>query len=272
MRVRAWGSHLFLIITTIVLLYPLVWMVSSSFKPPNEIFGDSLAVIPKTPTFMNYTLAWSKEPILRYMWNSFYTSAIITVAQVVTSILAAYALSQFEFRGRNALFLFCIGTMMVPFHITMIPNYLLVSSLGWLDRHAALIVPQMANAFGIFMLRQYFLSYPKELLDAARIDGASTWKTLWGLVVPTLRSPIIALSMLFFLNTWNQYFWPLLVLHSPEQYTFPLGLQRFVHAEAGNNWGELMAAATMASVPVIMLYILLQRHVIESSVTTGLKG
>jgi sn-glycerol 3-phosphate transport system permease protein len=271
MRSKAF-AHGVLLVSCLLTLFPLLWMVSTSFKAPSDIFTPELTLVPPHPTGANYLAAWKAVPLGRYLWNSTVSSVAITGSQILSSLLAAYGFARYRFRGREFLFSLFLGTMIVPIHVVMIPNYILVSRLGWLDTLAALIVPQLSNAFGVFMLRQHLLTLPRELFDAAAIDGAGNWRALWRIVVPIIRPALSALAVLFFLNAWNQYFWPLLVLTTPEVQTIPLGLQRFASGEAGTSWGPLMAVATMASVPALAAYLLAQRHIISSFVTSGLKG
>jgi sn-glycerol 3-phosphate transport system permease protein len=269
MKSKALG-HGILLLACGVTVFPLLWMVTTSLKTPQDIFG--LTLLPSRPSGENYLAVWTLVPIGRYLWNSGLTSVAITASQVLTSLLAAYGFARYQFRGRDLLFTLFLGTMIVPIHVVMIPNYILVARLGWLDSLAALIVPQLSNAFGVFMLRQHLLTLPRELFDAAAIDGAGNWCALWRIVVPILRPALSALGVLFFLNAWNQYFWPFLVLTRPEVQTIPLGLQRFASGEAGTSWGPLMAVATLASLPALAVYLVAQRHIISSFVTSGLKG
>lgn len=264
--------HSVIIVSCLLTVFPLLWMVSTSLKAPDDIFTSGISLIPHKPTLGNYRSAWGMVPLGKYLWNSAVTSLLIMTSQLLTSLLAAYGFSRFRFRGRETLFALFLGSMIVPIHVVMIPNYILVSRLGWMDTLAALIVPQLSSAFGVFMLRQHLLSIPNELFDAAAIDGAGSWRALWQIVLPVMRPALSALAILFFLNAWNQYFWPLLVLTKPEVQTIPLGLQRFASGEAGMAWGPLMAVATAASLPALAAYIVAQKHIISSFVTSGLKG
>lgn len=268
----ALARHATLCLVCLGLLFPLAWMLATAFKEPGDIFSSELALIPPRPTVANFAQAWHQEPLLAYVRNSLVAAGSITVLQLLTSILAAYGFAIYRFVGQRALFLLFVGTMIVPIQVVMIPNYLLMSELGWLDTFAALLVPQAASAYGVFLLRQHFRSFPRDLLDAASIDGASSWQVLWQVLVPASGAPVFALGMLLFLNAWNQYFWPLLVLNSPGHLTLPLGLQHFISAEAGNAWGPLMAAATVATLPPLALFAVAQRQIVDSFVTSGLKG
>ncbi len=265
-------SNLLLAILCFVVIFPIIWMVSSAFKAPDELFTQDIRIIPHAPILSNFLVAWRDYGVPRWLWNSTVTSVLITLGQVLTSLLAAYAFGVYTFRGRNLLFAVFLGSMIVPFQVTMIPNYILVSRTGLLNTWWAVILPNMANAFGVFLLRQYFLSFPRELFDAARLDGANSWRVLWVLLAPLSKAPIFALSVLFFLDAWNQYFWPLLVLTEPLARTIPIGLQQFLDTESGNRWGPFMAAATIASIPTLAAYVAAQKQIISAFVTSGFKG
>jgi ABC-type glycerol-3-phosphate transport system permease component len=261
-------GHDVLLVLSLVTLFPIYWMVLTSLRPANEVFTADL--LPATLTFENYVLVWQQIPIGRMLANTFAMALLVTTAQLITSLLAAYAFAGWTFRGSRLLFLVFVGTWLIPFQVTMIPNYVFLARLGWLNTLAALVVPQVAAAFAIILLRQYMKGFPRELLDAARIDGASSWRTLWQVVVPNLRAPLAALAILIFISTWKEYFWPLLVTNKPEQSVIQVGLQMFLSQE-GDLWGPLMAAATLATLPIFALYIALQRHVVDAFIRSGLK-
>jgi sn-glycerol 3-phosphate transport system permease protein len=265
-------SHVALLGLICALLLPVAWMVSTSFKPTTELFTEGLGLVPQHPVLTNYTVAWHKYPLPTWFWNSLVTALGITAGQLVTSALAAYAFARFAFPGRHVCFLAVLGAMIVPFQVTMIPNYILVANLGLLNGWGAVILPNLHSAFGIFLLRQYFLSLPQELFDAASLDGAGVWQTFWRVVLPLTRAPLGALGVYLFLNAWNAYFWPLLVLSEPTAHTLPIGLRSFLDAELGIEWGQLMAAATLASLPALVAFFSAQKHIINSFVMSGMKG
>lgn len=265
-------SHVLLVLLCLVIVFPIVWMISSAFKEPRELFTQGIRIIPHDPTFENFTVAWRDYGVDRWLLNSFATSLGITIGQLLTSLLAAYAFAVFVFRGRDQLFYVFLASMIVPFQVTMIPNYILISRMDLLNTWWGVILPNLASAYGVFLLRQYFRSFPQELYDAARLDGASWWRILWQILVPLSKAPIFALGVLFFLDAWNQYFWPLLVLTEPAARTIPIGLHQFLDIEAGHRWGPFMAVATIASVPTLVAYIVAQRQIIGAFITSGLKG
>lgn len=270
MKVRSRIALPAVLAVALLQVFPLFWMVATAFKPETEVFGG-VSLWPAHPTFENFRYVWTRVPMLRYFINSFVVALLVTAGQTLTSVLAAYGFARLRFPARDALFLLFIGSMLVPFQITMIPNYLLVSQLGWINTFPGLIVPHLASAFGVFLLRQHLLSFPPSLEEAAALEGASRWQILWRIVVPVNRPAIAALAALFFINSWNEYFWPLLVAKDVNTATLPLGLQRFLSAEGGNLFGPLMAASSLAALPAVALFLLAQRHIINSFSTSGLK-
>jgi sn-glycerol 3-phosphate transport system permease protein len=271
MGVRASWVHVLLAAASLIVVFPMFWMISTALKPPKEIFAGTFRLWPDHPTLQNFATAMTQVPLLRLFWNSLLVAVAVTAAQALTSTLAAYACSILRVPGQRVWFAVFIATMMVPFQVTMIPNYLLMARLELLNTYTGLIVPQVITGYGIFMLRQTFKNVPHSLVEAGILDGATSWQILWRIVVPTTRTALAALSVLFFINTWNQYLWPLLVASDKYMKTLPVGMQEFVNLEGGTNWGPLMAAATMAIVPALLAYVIAQRYVLESFVTSGLK-
>lgn len=267
---RSWLilSHAVLVVLCLIVIFPLFWAVLTSFKPVNEIF--TLDLIAKNPTFDNYMAVYQAIPFLQMMVNTFIFALVVTVGIGLTSVLAAYAFSRWEFRGKNILFLLFAGTLLIPGQITIIPNYLLLAKLGWLNGLLGLTIPQLASGFGVFYLRQHFRSFPKELYDAALMDGAGPLRVLWSIVLPNTRPVLTALSILIFIQTWNEYFWPLLIVKKLNDTVLQVGLQLFLQAE-GNAWGPLMAAATMSFLPILALYIVAQRQIMEAFVRSGIR-
>lgn len=271
MGASARGVHVLLVAACLLVVFPMFWMLSTALKPPPEIFAGTFRLWPSAPTLQNFTTALTQVPMLRLFWNSLVVAVVVTAAQVFTSALAAYACAILRVPGQRVWFALFVATMMVPFQVTMIPNYLLMARFELLNTYMALMLPQVVTGYGIFMLRQTFKNLPTSLVEAGILDGATSWQVLWRIVVPTARTALAALSVLFFINTWNQYLWPLLVANDKYMRTLPVGMQEFVSLEGGTNWGPLMAAATMAIVPALLAYVVAQRYVLESFVTAGLK-
>ncbi|MGO4537685.1 carbohydrate ABC transporter permease [Paenibacillus sp. YIM B09110] len=261
-------KHAALIALALLAVFPLYWMVVTSLKPETEVFTSSL--IPLHITFDNYVKAWNAIPMGRMLGNSMVVAIIQTVMQLFTSILAAYAFTRWEFRGSSLIYGLIALTWLVPFQVIMIPNYVAISGFGWRDHLMGLIVPNIASAFAVLQLYNAFKSYPKTLIEAARLDGASDWGLLWRTIMPNLKASVASIGILLFITSWNDYFWPLLVTTKLENTTIQKGLQMFISSD-GNMWGALMAATTIASLPVLIIYLMLQRQIIDSFVKGGLK-
>ncbi len=261
-------AHLVMVILSIFCLFPVYWMVVSSLRPPNEIYDTSLW--PTGASLDNYAYALKAIPIVRMLGNTLVVSTVVTVAQLFTGLLAAYAFARWRFRGDKFVYTLVALTWLVPFQVVMIPDYLLVSNLGLLDSLSALILPHLAGALAILMLAQAMRSFPREVIEAARMDGARSWRILWEVIMPNLRGTIASLAILVFISTWNEYFWPLLLSRSPENSVIQIGIQMFMTSE-GTAWGPLMAASTMASLPILFIYIVLQRQVVQSFMKSGIR-
>lgn len=262
-------GHTLLMLLALIVLAPLAVMLGAAFKPAAEIHG--LVPWPVHPTLANFAVILEETPYLSYMANSAGSTFLRVAGQILIAVPAAYAFARFQFRGRNMAFLAVLAAMMVPQQLTMIPNYLLIARLGWFDSWAALVVPNLAMPFAVFLLRQHFLGFPRELFDAAAIDGAGPWRALWLIAVPNLKAPLAAVTIVLLIECWNEYFWPLLVARSPEARTLQVGLRAFLD-EDFTNYGALMAGVTLASLPVLLLFFLLQRQVVQSFTSSGVKG
>ncbi|MEX2536109.1 MAG: carbohydrate ABC transporter permease [Trueperaceae bacterium] len=264
--------HVLFIVLTVVAVLPVIWMLTTALKPSAEIFSSGLRLIPANPTLDHFVRLWNEFPIQRILLNTLIVAVGITSAQLLTSLLAAYGFARFRFPFREVLFYICLGTMFIPIQVIMVSNYLLVSDWGLLNTHLGVILPQVANGFGIFLLRQHLRVFPQALLDAARIDGANELTTLFRVVLPVVRPVLAALAVLFFINSWNQYVWPTIVLSDPEAMTLPIWLRQFMSAEAGSSWGLLMSAASLGVLPTLIIYFFAQRLVLGSLAGAGLKG
>jgi len=256
----------------IALFLPLFWMLTTALKTPAQIFAGGLNPLPNPPTLRHFEYVLGTLPFLHYTVNTLIVATAITAAKLITSVLAAYGFTQFRFPGREMLFYLCLLTIFVPFAVTMLPNYLFVAGMGWLNTFPGAIVPNMADALGIFLMRQAIRSVPASLVEAARLDGAGHFRILRRVLLPVVKPSLVALGILFFINSWNEYFWPLLVLSDKTMYTLPVALQTFTNLEGGTDWGAMMAAATLTSLPPLAAYLATQRYVVETFVQSGLKG
>ena len=265
-------SHLVLGVVLIALFLPLIWMVATSLKTSEQIFSGNLSPIPAPVTLQHYENVIESLSFLRYTWNTFFIATVVTAGKLTTSLLAAYGFTQFQFRGRDGLFYVCLLAVFVPFTVTMMPNYLLLSQMGWLNTYAGAILPNLADGLGIFMVRQSIRGVPASLVEAARLDGISHFKILFRIIIPVIRPSLVALGILFFINSWNEYFWPLLVLNDKTMYTLPVALQAFTNLEGGTDWGAMMAAASLTSLPPLAAYLITQKQVVDTFVQSGIKG
>lgn len=265
--------HLFLIATGLLIAMPIIIALFSSFKLPNDITNYPPTLLPDAWTFENYVTAWTSKPFDRFFLNSIIQTGAIVVCQVLFSILAAYAFSFLHFPGRDLLFYLILGSLMVPFQLTFIPNFLLISDWGWANTYAGLAVPFLASAFGVFLLRQFFLTIPRDLHDSAIIDGASNWRFLWQILVPLSKGAISAFTIFSFLSAWSQYLWPLVITNDESMRTVQIGIRFFLFdQERGADWGAIMAAAIIALLPTLLIFLIAQRQLVKGIAMTGLKG
>ncbi|AIE83724.1 carbohydrate ABC transporter permease [Fimbriimonas ginsengisoli] len=253
------------------MLVPFLWMVLTSLRTDQEAF----AVPPKlltTPQWHNWSDAWGIAPFGRFFFNSFFVSICVTCGSLVMNSLAAYGFAKYEFRGRNFLFLCLLGTLMIPFQVTMIPSFLLLKQLAWLDSYPGLIVPGLASAFGIFFLRQTMLTIPNDYLDAARLDGASEYAIYRRVVLPLVKPAMATLAVFTFLGAWNDFLGPLIVVKSDEMRTLPLAISALSAGHYVMSWPLLMAGASFVVIPVLIVYFFAQRYFVEGIALGGLKG
>ena len=263
-----------LLIGTVVVIFPFLWMLSTSLKSLKEVFIFPPRWIPETFHLENYAEVWKTNNFLRYFMNSLIVSIAMTLGQLITSSLAAFAFARMDFKGKNFLFMMVLGTTMIPTEILLIPNYVIISRLHWIDTYQALIVPSLGYALGIFMLRQHFLTFPKDLEDAARMDGCGRFRFLLQVLLPNSKTPLAVVSVFSFINSWNSYIWPLLVTQNESMRTVQVALAAFKDAQSGGantNWTLLMAASTIVLIPVLLIYLFCQRWIIEGHTTSGLK-
>ena len=265
--------YVLLVLLALVIVGPLLFILVTSFKTRAEATGTPPTWIPRSFTGQAYDaiLGSGETPVLRWFMNSMIAAVGNAALVVTTAALAAYPLARMEFRGKKIVFWAIISTLFIPPVILTIPNYLIVGELRWLDTLAAVIVPTAASAFGVFFLRQFFLTLPRELEEAALIDGANRFQTFWRIVLPLSRPALVTLGLLAFLTNYNDFLWPVYVLFSPENQTLPAGLSTLQSANAV-RYDLLAAGAVIASIPVLLIYVLAQRYIIEGVSRSGLKG
>ncbi|THK34600.1 carbohydrate ABC transporter permease [Ensifer sp. MPMI2T] len=262
---------LWMVVTAILAfmtLFPLLWMVSIAFKPAAESFSSNL--IPQSPTLDNFIYVLTAVPFIRYMANSFLVSASVTIVALFFHTMAGYALARLRFPGREVLFLSIFSTFLVSLPVIIVPLFVIVKAMGMLNSYAGLIIPAIFNAFGIFLLRQYYLSLPKEIEEAARIDGAGYWRIYWSVILPLSRPIMSALAILFFLANWNSFLWPLTITSDPNLWVVQLGIANF-KSQYSASWNYMMAASTIVAIPTLILFVIFQRQIMDSLKTSGLK-
>ena len=268
-RIVFWAT---VILLTFVFVAPLIWMLITSFKSPDAATsGYSWWPNPWDTSSYDQLLHSSSQPVLRWFVNSVLAGVLNSALIVAVDAPAAYALARMEFFAKKPIFAIIVSTIFLPFFVFLVPNFLIVSKLGWLDSLWAIVVPSAGGAFGVFFLRQFFVGLPTELEEAARIDGASAWTIFWRVVLPLSRPALATLAVLSFLTNFNDFIWPIYVLFSPDRLTMPVGLNNLQDA-ANTNYPLIMAGAVIASVPAIILFVIAQRQIIESVSRSGLKG
>ncbi len=257
-----------LIAGSVLMLLPFAWMLSTSLKHPSEIFTYPIQWIPKQLHFENYTEALTVLPFSRFFFNSFFVAVTVTILDLFTSSLAGFAFARLRFKGRDALFVLYLATLMIPSQVTLIPSFIIIRALGWYDTYPALIVPFISSAFSTFLLRQQMRSIPIDLDEAARLDGAGSLRVWWHVALPLVAPALAALATLTFLAQWNSFLWPLMVTNSLEMRTVPVGLQTF-QGRNNTQWHLLMAAAVIALLPVLVIYLVAQKWIVEAVSLSG---
>jgi multiple sugar transport system permease protein len=271
-RLRPVISHVLLVIVAVLFATPLIFALATSLKPTNEVFTVPPTLLGSELRWDNYVEAFEFAPFGTYFLNSFLVAITGTAVVVAVSSLAAYAFARLRFRGRDLLFLLFLGTLMVPQEVLIVPMYWLMQTLGWVDSYQSLILPFAFTAFGTFLLRQFFLTVPGELVDSARVDGAGQFNIFFRIMLPLARPALAVLAMFTFIGYWGSYLWPLIVINDVNaKGTVPLGLTQFV-GQQGTQWNLMMAASMLAMVPSVLLVILLQKNLVRGLLTTGFGG
>lgn len=263
--------YLILFLFSILMLFPFIWMILSSFKFNADVVAVHFQFFPKNPTLSNYSDVWGTFNFAQFFKNSILLAVVKTAIILYTSSLVGYVLDKIEFKGRNVVFIFILSTMMIPWPVTIIPMYNIMVKFGWVGNYTALIVPSIFSGFGIFMMKQFSSSIPTELIEAARIEGASEIGIFHIIIFPLLGSALSALGIFQFLWNWEDFLWPYLMLNDEAKYTLPIGLA-FFNGQYATNYAGILAAATITVIPVLIVYFIFQRRFIEGIAMTGLKG
>ena len=256
------------LVLALMTILPLLYMVSIGFKTPADMFQPSL--MPKAPTLNNYVYVLTQVPFVRYLINTFVISAVVTAVALLFHSMAGYALARLRFPGRETIFILIFSTFLVSLPVIIVPLFILVRSMGMLNSYAGIIVPSIFNAFGIFLLRQYYLSLPREIEEAAVIDGAGYWRIYWSIILPLSRPILSALAILFFLANWNSFLWPLTVSSDQNLWVVQVGIANF-KSQYSASWNYIMAASTIVAAPMLILFVIFQKQIMESIKTSGLK-
>lgn len=262
--------HLGLVLASVSALTPFVWMLSTSLKDPIETLTVTPTLIPKAWRWQNYADVFQQVPFARFYLNTFVITLCRVAGQVFFASLAAFAFARLRFPGRNILFFFILAVMMVPGQVTLVPNYLLMKYLGWLDSYQGLIVPSLFSAFGTFLLRQFYLTLPQDILDAAALEGANPLQIFWFVALPLSRSVLVAFGVLATLWSWNDFLWPLIITNSANMQMLSVGIAYF-QGQYSSNIPVMMAAASLTTLPLLFVFVLAQHHLIEGMTTSGMK-
>ncbi|MER5999205.1 carbohydrate ABC transporter permease [Nonomuraea angiospora] len=272
---RRWALHLLVVVGALVMLYPLFWLISSSFKPNDEIFTDP-GLVPETVVADNYATGWTAlgVPFSGFFANSFVIAAAAVAGNVMSCSMAAFAFARLSFRFRKLWFAIMLGSIMLPIHVLIVPQYTLFKYLGWVDTFLPLIVPKFlaVDGFFIFLMVQFIRSLPRELDDAARIDGCGPVLVYWRIILPLSRPALITTAIFTFIWTWDDFFSQLVYLSDVSTYTVPLALRAFLDSSGGSTWGPMLAMAVLSLIPILGFFLIFQRRITEGISTTGLKG
>lgn len=263
--------YVFLIIGSFIMVVPFVWMVVTSFKPLDEINTYPPSFFIRRPTFAAYLELFSIIPMGRYFMNSLIVTSAITLANIFFCSLAGYAFAKHRFFGRDKLFLLLVGSMMIPWQVNLIPSFVIIKKFGWLNSFYGLIIPAMSGAFGIFLMRQFIMNIPDDLIDAAKIDGCSEFTIYRKVILPLIQPALASLAIFTFMGQWNNFVWPLVVIYSSKMRTIPLALS-VLNGQFGTNFAMVMAGAVIATLPVLIVFIAFQKYFIKGIALTGLKA
>ena len=269
-RAGRWRRFAVLTVAALVVIFPLYWMLVTALSPQADLVGSALHLWPSSPDLGNFSRAWNALPFATWYVNSLMIAVVAVLLTVGINLLAGFVFAKYRFPGRNLLFLLIVSTLMIPVQVIMVPQFRIVADLGWVDSYWAVIVPRAAEAFGVFLARQYMLSIPDEILEAARIDGAGHLRTFFSVVLPLCRPLIAVLVILTFMYRWNEFAWPLIVLKDSQLFTVPIGLA-FLQGQYGTDYPALMGMALLSTLPVLVVFGLFQRQFVEGAARSGLR-
>lgn len=266
------GGYLLMLAGVIAIGLPVYWMIAAAFKTTPEIYSVPVTWIPRDPVLSNFTRAWNAAPFGRYYINTIITTVFGSGAELFFAITSAYAFAFLRFPKKNWVFVFLLAALMIPNQVTLLPNYLTVARLGWINTYQGIIVPGAAVAYGTFMLRQYFQTLPRELLDAAKVDGAGHLHTLWHVVLPLALPAVITFGLISIVAKWNDFAWPLVVTNTQDMRVLPIGIYWLLDQEGNTQWGTVMAGAIFVVLPVLLIFFWAQRYIVEGMTAGAVKG
>ena len=270
-RMMRAALYIVLIVLAFLMLVPFAWMLSASFKLDKEVFIFTIQCIPTNPSWQIYVDIWTRIPLLKFVLNTVKLTLIVTFLQLLTSSFAAYAFSKLNFKGKHVLFLAYIATIAVPWQVYMVPQFMMMRSMGLADTHLAIICLQAFSAFGVFMMKQFYEGIPTELCEAARIDGMSEYRIWYRVMLPLAKPALSTLTIFTFVNTWNDFLGPLIYLTTESKKTLQLGLRMFI-SQFGSEYGLIMAASVLSLIPVLIVFLSLQKYFVEGVAASGVKG
>lgn len=269
--VRRAGALLLLALATLVFTLPFLWSLSLSFQPPGDVFSWPIKLWPDPATLQNYRRLWTEIPFGRWLFNSAFLAGLVTLANLFFDALAGYAFARLRFPGRRVLFVLFLATLMVPGHVLLVPQFMLLNAFGLINTYTGLVTPHLVQVFGIFLMKQFFESIPEELEEAARIDGCSRFRTFWSVILPVSTPALAALAIYTFQGNWNGFLWPVVVTTTRDMFTLPVGMAMFRY-EFKVEWTMLMAGSILIALPMLLIFLTFQRYFIQGTATTGLKG
>ncbi|MEM5568173.1 carbohydrate ABC transporter permease [Aerococcus viridans] len=259
------------VLICIIWLFPIVFAIGTSFRPLQDVYNNILNIVPLNPTFSNYLTLFDRLPMLKIIMNTFTIATTVTVGKMVISFLAAYVFVYFDFKNKSTMYFMFIASIFIPFTVTMVPNYLMLSDINLNDNIMGVIFPQIADATGILLLNQAMRNIPKSLIEVAKLENASHWQIMRDIILPMIKSQITSSGIWFFVNSWNEFVWPSLILRSQESYTLPLALQMFISAEGGTNFSVAMAVSVVTMSIPLVLYLIFQKYIIGTFTSAGIK-
>lgn len=264
-------SHFLMIILLVIVLYPILFIIANAFKPLKEAYHSVLSLIPAPFTLENFQQLFESLPLFTITWNTFFIASVITILKLVLAFFAAYSFVYFKVKGQRFLYIIIISTLFIPFTVTMIPNYLMISKIGLMDTNWGVILPQIADAMGIFLLTQTMRGIPTALIEAALLDNIPQKRIMSHIVFPLVKHSITSTGIWFFITSWNEFIWPVLILKTVDHYTLPLAMQMYISSEGGTNFTMAMAISLISMFVTLMLYISFQKYIISTFISSGIK-